>query len=62
MTDFPENYRRLEAALKPPETYRNVWHDRYHQEQAEKDTPAKQLARSAGVSYVKCSCGASWPA
>jgi len=56
--DLPENYRRLEAALKPPEAYRDFHHARYHEAQADpkRDTPAKRLARAANVS-VRCSCG-----
>ena len=57
---LPENYRRLEAALKPPETYRDVWHERYHEAQRTQDTAAKRLARSAGLSFVRCPCGVTF--
>jgi hypothetical protein len=38
-------------------------HHRYHHAQADPamDTPAKRLARSAGVDLVKCGCGEAFP-
>ena len=64
MVDLPLNYQRLEASLASPSKYRDVWHERYHQEQADpcRDTAAKKLARDAGHKSVRCPCGESFPA
>jgi len=70
MTDFPENYRRLEAALKPPETYRDPaeWYrQRIHGAVSDpaRDIPLKELARrTAEDAVVRCPCGCrqSFPA
>lgn len=65
MEELPINYRRLEAALQPPErVYRDEWHERYHAWQANSkwDSAAKQLARSAGGKTVRCACGEEFSA
>lgn len=64
MQELPLNYQRLESALQPPKAYRDVCHDRYHDEQAERgiDTAAKKLARESGCKTVVCPCGQEFPA
>jgi len=55
--ELPINYQRLEAALQPPSTYKDEWHERYHQHQKQLETVAKKLARESGVNFVECPCG-----
>lgn len=55
--ELPLNYKRQEAALRPPETFKDQHHARYHEAQRTQDTAAKKLARKAGLKFAMCPCG-----
>ena len=59
--ELPENYRRLEAALRSPSAYRDWCQDRMHNALSDpgRDVPLKELARRGDDPnpLVRCPCG-----